>query len=104
MPQFIGSSTPINTGSNYTSAWINTDLFASLSGSIFTDRAATLFVEQSGDRTNADVSASYAISASTGTKYIETIVLPYARLRVTNASGTNQTVLRLFSYWIPGDR
>lgn len=101
MPQYIGSSTVLAGGATYTSKWINTDISGWITGSAFADQAGTLFIEQSGDASHADISASYTTVASTGSGYIEQLLLPYVRLRFTNTSGSTQTAFRLFSRYIP---
>lgn len=103
MPQFIGSFTPVTAGQTYASRWVNADIYSQISGSVFTDQGATLFIEQSGDANHADVSASYTVTASSGEGYLENLVLPYVRLRLTNTAGSNQTVLRLYNRFVLGN-
>lgn len=64
-------------------------------GVVKTDQAGTLYVEQSKDATNWDLSESTAVSANTGTKFSFAVVAPYIRVRFVNTSVTAQTFLRL---------
>ena len=99
MAQFIGTNTPLLAAQTYTSKWVSSDYFGSISGSAFADQPGTLYIEQSGDLINADISASYPVPANTGSGYVEQLLLPYVRLRFTN-TGSNQTVFRLYSRFI----
>lgn len=71
-----------------------TDYADSISGMVFASHAGTLFVEQSADGVNYDISKSIAVSATTGTPFSESLYGAYVRLRYTN-SGTNQTTFRI---------
>lgn len=64
-------------------------------GSVFTDKAGTLRVQQSPDGTNWDVDETVAVTASTSTPFQKQLYLPYWRLKMTNTAVTAQTVLRL---------
>lgn len=99
MPQYLGSTTNLAAGTTYTSRWIQADNSPTISGSVFADQAGTLFIEQSGDGVNADVSVSSSIVASTGASFNTVVILPFVRLRVTNTAGSPQTVFRLISKW-----
>jgi hypothetical protein len=99
MPQYIGSTANLASTATYTSRWILTDNAPSLGGSVFADQAGTIYIEQSGDGVYADISASYIVTASAGSGFIEDILLPYARLRFTNTAGSDQTVFRLITKW-----
>lgn len=103
MPQYIGSSALLGAGATYTSRWALNDWFAYVSGSVFSDQPGTIYIEQSGDQINADISANYAVTASTGKGFVEQILLPYVRLRFTNTGGSAQTVFRLFSHYQLGN-
>ena len=67
-----------------------------ITGSVFCDRAGTLYIEQSGDNQNWDISTSYPITAGDGSGFSEEIILAYARVRFKNTSASDATVLRLF--------
>lgn len=104
MAQYIGSTTPLNAGQTYTSGWLNTDYYGSISGAVFSDQAGTVYIEQSGDQVNADISASYTTTANEGQGFVEQLLLPYVRLRFTNTSASNQTTFRLFNRFILGNQ
>lgn len=65
-------------------------------GMVFADQAGTLFIEQSMDNTNWDISTSYAVTASDGKGFKEDIFAPYIRVRYVNGA-TPQTAFRLFA-------
>lgn len=67
-----------------------------ITGVVIADQAGSIFIEQSGDQTNWDLSTTYPVVASTALKFSEEIVLPWVRVRYVNGA-TPQTVFRLFS-------
>lgn len=91
---FIGSTTKLTANSTWTSGVHSVDRADRIAGLVFADQSGNLFIEQSSDGTNWDLSTSVAISASTGTKYSEELVAPYVRLRFVNGS-TNQNAFRI---------
>jgi hypothetical protein len=66
-----------------------------LTGYVFTDQAGNIFIEQSFDQTNWDISTTYAIVANTTKTFSEEILAPWVRVRYVNGA-TPQTVLRLY--------
>lgn len=93
--QYIGTTTPLLAGATYTSGWALSNTADVVTGSVFADQVGTIFIEQSSDGTNADVSTSYTTTASDGSGISEAILCPYVRVRFTNTAGSNQTVFRL---------
>lgn len=68
-----------------------------VTGTVFSDQAGTLFIEQSGDGgKNWDLSKSVPVIASTGLGFSEEVLVPTVRLRFTNTAGATQTVFRIF--------
>lgn len=63
-------------------------------GMVFADQAGNIFIEQSMDGTNWDLSTTYAITASTGKGFKEDVYAPYVRVRYVNGA-TPQTVFRM---------
>lgn len=67
-----------------------------ITGTVFADKAGTLFIEQSlNGGANWDVSASYTIKAGEGAGFNEKVVGPLARLRYKNGA-EEQGTFRLF--------
>lgn len=70
-----------------------------VAGSVWSDQAGNLYIEQSGNGTNWDVRDTQAIIASTGTnpgaKFSQPIVLPFIRVRFENTGGATANV-RIF--------
>lgn len=94
MAGFFASSTALTSGSTYTSPTFNTDRYSEIDGAVFADQAGNIFIEQSGNGTNWDVSTTYAVTASTGKFFSEKVVLPFFRVRYVNG-GTGQGTFRI---------
>lgn len=85
---FIGTTESLDANETYTSESRLVDRADRIAGLVFADQAGTLYVEQSADGTNWDLSTSVNITANTGTKFSEELIAPYVRVRYTNgASG-----------------
>lgn len=63
-------------------------------GMVFADQAGTLFIEQSMDGVNWDISTSYSVVANDGKGFKEDVFGPYVRVRFLNGA-TPQTAFRL---------
>jgi hypothetical protein len=63
-------------------------------GMVFADQAGTIYIEQSMDNANWDLSTNYAVVASDGKGFKEEIFAPYVRVRYVNGA-TPQTAFRL---------
>lgn len=66
----------------------------SITGAVFSDKAGNLYLEQSADGQNWDVSTSYSITANDGKGFVENLVLPYWRVRFSNGN-QDQSVFRI---------
>jgi hypothetical protein len=88
----------INNGASYTGSMKNVQLFSKIVGTIFADRNLTLYVDFSSDGTNFDYSNSTSVTASTGATFSVEVCAPWVRLRITNASGGNTTILRAYMW------
>lgn len=88
--------TALGDGATYTGSSAASDKYARLVGSIYTDHASTLYIDQSQDNTNWDYSSSFAITASIGLAFSVEVIAPYARMRVVNTAGAAQSTLRSF--------
>ena len=94
MAGFEATRTPLGANETYTSATLMADTYDTIVGTVFADQAGTLYIEQSNNGTNWDLSTSNSISASTGEAISEVIVAPYFRARYVNGA-TPQTAFRL---------
>ena len=65
-------------------------------GSIKTDQSGTLYIEQSPDGTNWDLSTSVSITGGTAQSINASLYLPWVRLRYVNG-GTPQTYFRVYA-------
>jgi hypothetical protein len=97
MTALISDIAPIPAGQTFVSSVQFVQRATQIAGTVFADQAGTIFIEQSGDGVHFDISASYAIAASTGEGFVEDVLAQYWRIRFTNTSGTGQTVFRLYA-------
>jgi hypothetical protein len=95
MPRVATSTTPLTANQTWDSGPLQPGLADTITGSVFADQAGTVFIEQSGDGINWDISTSYAVAASDGKGFSEDILLPNVRVRYTNGA-TNQGTFRIF--------
>lgn len=96
MPRSESSKTPLAGAGVFTTGTMQVGLSDSIVGSVFADQDGTVFVEQSGDGDNWDVSAQYVYSAAGGGRGLnEVALLPYVRVRYVNGA-TPQTAFRIF--------
>lgn len=93
------TTTPLAGSAAWTSATFASDAFSICEGSVFTDKAGTLFIEQSNDDLNWDISSNYIIPVSDGKGFTEDLLLPFTRVRYVNG-GTPQTIFRLYFNFI----
>lgn len=80
----LKSSTPLLANATWASDPIATGGWEWIVGSIFADQPGTIYIEQSNDKTNWDISTQYSISANDGKGYKEAALLPWARVRYVN--------------------
>eukprot|EP00050_Salpingoeca_kvevrii_P005452 m.282884 g.282884 ORF g.282884 m.282884 type:complete len:316 (+) comp11116_c0_seq8:1919-2866(+) len=91
------TTTPLLTGTSFASPAQDLLHYSSITCVGKADTACTLYVDQSGNGENWDHSAEKAVVADTGFAFSFSVPARYARVRVVNASGTNQLQLRLFT-------
>lgn len=91
---FIGSTTPLAANGIYTSGPVNTDRADNISGMVYASHAGTIYIEQSADGQNWDISTSYPVVAADGSGFSEALYGPFVRVRYVNG-GTQQTAFRL---------
>lgn len=94
MSQIVATFTPLGGAATYTGPTMLTDRYDTIAGTVFSDQAGTIHIQQSPDGTNWDLDTFYAITASTGKGFSETIVAPYYRITYVNGA-TPQTAFRL---------
>lgn len=80
-----------------------TDRAQKIGGSVYSEKAGEILVEQSFDGVNWDISTKISVSAKTGTKIFEDIVAPVWRLVFINTTNEKIKHLRIFARsWITG--
>lgn len=95
MAYFRGSITPLKKETEWVSQVGLRERHDTIMGSVFADKAAELFLEQSSDGANWDISEKVSIEANKSKVINTTLVLPYWRIRVKNALSEDQGSLRV---------
>lgn len=100
MAYWRGSETPLKKASETpANEWISRvgmrERHDTVMGSAFADQNGTLYIEQSSDGTNWDVSSPFEITANDGKGFEENLVLPYWRIRFKNTASSDQTIFRI---------
>lgn len=97
--QTVSTSTTANLAGSatFTGTLFSTGGNARITGTIFADVAGTLYVDQSSDGTNYDITTTVAVSAGIGTSFSVEVFAPNARIRYINGA-TIQSVFRLYSF------
>lgn len=95
----VATETALGTTTSWTSDKRLADRHDTITGTVFSDTAGTLHVQQgytdSSGVDHWDVDTTYAVTASNGAGFSENIVAPNWRIQFTQA-GT-QTVFRLYA-------
>lgn len=100
MAYWTETTDPLDDGESYTGPTRLTERHDQVAGSVFSDTDGALYIEQSSDGTNWDISTSYAVTADDGKGFAEDLLLPFWRVRFTNDSGGNATEFRLVAHTI----
>lgn len=84
---------PLGISATFTGPWIPVELFEKLCAGAFANQTGTLYIDQSQDGTNQDISSSIAIPASgNGASLVVDTVLLYARIRIVNGASAQATL------------
>jgi hypothetical protein len=75
--------------------------FRSITISVFADQPGTLYIDQSPDNSNWDISEAISVSANVGQGIVRELAARYVRVRYVNGA-TAQTVFRLY-VWLRGE-
>jgi len=100
MARFVAAYNPgtnVAVGTPFVSDTIQASSADRVTGSIFSDQPGTLYIEQSPNGTNWDVSTSYTVTANQGAGFSEEVLLPNVRLRFSNTGAATTTVFRLYA-------
>jgi len=84
----------LNNGETFTGSFENLGGQSAIIVALKTDTTGILYVDFSPDGTNVDSTLTYTIAASTNEVHRITVTRDYARIRIYNNSGSNQTYLR----------
>lgn len=96
MPRTASTTTTLGANGTWDSGPLQPGLADTITGSVYSDQTGTIYIEQSGDGTNWDVSTSYSVTAGDGKGFAEDVLLPNVRVRYVNG-GTAQGVFRLYA-------
>lgn len=91
---FLSTTTPLAGNGTVILGPVQTDLADRITGIAWADVAGTVFIEQSINNTNFDLSTSIPVTANTGVAISVELVAPYVRVRYVNGAGA-QTAFRL---------
>jgi hypothetical protein len=94
MARYAASSEPLDASQSWNSGVLHAGTHERITGLVFADQVGTLYIEQSSDGQNWDLSTDYAVTASDGKGFSEELVAPYARVRFVNG-GTDQGAFRI---------
>jgi len=97
MRKLVSTTTALGANSTYTSSKQTVAGFSRLVGTVYADQDGTLYVEQSSDGTNYDVTSSFSVTGGTGLGFSVEIVAPFARIKYTNGANA-QTTFRLYAF------
>ena len=89
------TATPLGDGATYTGAAFSVETYGRIVGSVYSDRAGTLYIDQRNDGTNWDVVSSFTYTAADTMGFSVEVVGTEARVRFTNSAGAAQTTFRL---------
>ncbi len=95
--QVASTTTALGASVTFTSASFDVSSAKFIVGSVYADVDGTLYIEQSPDGTNWDVSSAFSVTGGTGIGFSVEVVAPYARVRYTNGA-TAQSSFRLYAY------
>lgn len=84
MGRFSGTSIALDANDDWDSGVLQTGTHDRITGLIYADQAGTLFIEQSADGQNWDLSEEVAVVAETGQGFSEELVAPFTRVRFEN--------------------
>ena len=93
MPRYAATDTPL-AGNGTVTLNLQSGREDYVVGMVFADQTGTLFIEESMDNTNWDVSTSIPVVANTGQSFKQDIFGPFVRVRYVN-DATPQTKFRL---------
>ena len=98
MQQLDYTTTALGAGATYTGDSVEVDKYTRLCGTVIADQDGTIYIDQSPDGTNWDYTSSFNFTANDGLAFSVEVVCPYARMRVTNTSSSDQTYLRAYLF------
>lgn len=93
MARYNGTTTPL-AGAGSTILELGAGREDWIVGMVFSDQSGNIFIEQSMNNVNWDLSTTYAITGGDGKGFKEDVFAPYVRIRYVNGA-TPQTVFRL---------
>lgn len=97
MAALIETTTPLAGEATYVSPTKTVPRAIAITGTVFSNTNGTLFIEQSGDGTDFDVSSSYEITGGNGEGFDIPLLSPHFRIRFHNSSVSAQSNFRIFA-------
>ena len=93
----MDTNVPLDAEETWESDPLPTRSYTHITGSVYASVEGTVYIEQSEDQENWDISTSYEVESHDGKGFKEELFLPWVRVRYVNGSAS-QTVFRLNSY------
>lgn len=90
------TTTNLGDGATYTGTAFSVEEYGQIMISVYSNRAGTLYVDQSMDGTNYDITESAAYVAAGVPGFYTQVYAPTARIRFANAAGAATTALRIY--------
>jgi hypothetical protein len=90
----LGTTDPLPANGAWSSVVVPSVNLSNVVGSVFSSHTGQLFIEQSNNKVNWDISTEYDVPANDGKGFAEEVLLDFVRVRYVNG-GTQQTTFRL---------
>lgn len=91
------TTSPLGANEEWISAIDDKMITGRIIGYVYTDKPGTLYIEQSGDGSNWDISESYSVTGGSTVRFADEKVCQYTRVRYVNGD-EDQTIFRLYIY------
>ncbi len=96
MAAFTSTTTPLDADAEWISPLRQADRQDAVVGYVIADQDGTIFIEQSGDGVNWDISEEESVTANEVNQFSEDLIVGAWRIRFVNGS-SDQTEFRLFA-------
>jgi hypothetical protein len=81
----------------YIGAWVNVERWAKLTGVINSSGNCSVYIDQSGDKSNVDYTTTVAVTGGTAASWSIETLAKYVRMRI-RTNGADQSIMRAYLY------